>query len=93
VFVPYPYAADAHQEKNAAPLVKAGGAVVVRDADVSGERLAGELEGLLSSAERRQRMSAAMRAWSKPDAAERAADAIIALAKKKEHTVTKRLAA
>jgi UDP-N-acetylglucosamine--N-acetylmuramyl-(pentapeptide) pyrophosphoryl-undecaprenol N-acetylglucosamine transferase len=83
VLVPYPYAADAHQEHNAAPLVRAGGAVLVPDADVA-RRLVDELDALLSAPERRRAMAQAMRAWSKPDAAERAADAILALLKKKE---------
>lgn len=84
IFVPYPYAADDHQERNAAPLVKAGAAVLVRDAELSAARLVSELDGAFSSTERRRAMSEAMRAWSKPDAAERAAEAIVALAKKKE---------
>lgn len=84
IFVPYPYAADAHQESNAAPLVKAGAAVMVRDADLSAARLVAELDTTFESTERRRAMSEAMRAWSKPDAAERAADAIVALVKKKE---------
>jgi UDP-N-acetylglucosamine--N-acetylmuramyl-(pentapeptide) pyrophosphoryl-undecaprenol N-acetylglucosamine transferase len=94
VFVPYPFAADAHQERNAEPLVRAGGAVVVRDAEVGGERLAHEIGSLLAAPERRRAMADAMRAWSAPDAAERAADAILAVAKKKECAVTReRLAA
>lgn len=88
VFVPYPYAADDHQQSNAAPLVQTGGAVLVRDADLSGGALAAELESLLASSDRRERMSAAMRAWSRPDAADRAAEAILVLTKKKEHTLT-----
>ena len=84
IFVPYPYAADAHQELNAAPLVKAGAAVLVRDAELSAARLVAELDGPFSAPERRRAMSDAMRAWSKPDAAERAAHAILELAKKKE---------
>ncbi len=84
IFVPYPYAADAHQQGNAEPLVEAGGAVVVADSEVSGDRLERELDALLADKARRLRMSAAMRAWSKPDAADRAADAILAVAKKKE---------
>jgi hypothetical protein len=39
-------------------------------------------------------MAEAMRSWSAPDAAERAADAILAVAKKKERAITtERLAA
>jgi UDP-N-acetylglucosamine--N-acetylmuramyl-(pentapeptide) pyrophosphoryl-undecaprenol N-acetylglucosamine transferase len=84
IFVPYPYAADAHQESNAAPLVNAGAAVMVRDAELSAARLVAELDTTFESSERRHAMSEAMRAWSKPDAAERAADAIVGLVKKKE---------
>lgn len=94
VLVPYPYAADAHQESNAAPLVRAGGAIRVHNAELSDDRLTAELQALLAAPERRRAMSDAMRAWSKPDAADRAADAILALAKKKELTAeTTRLAA
>jgi UDP-N-acetylglucosamine--N-acetylmuramyl-(pentapeptide) pyrophosphoryl-undecaprenol N-acetylglucosamine transferase len=94
VLVPYPYAADAHQESNAAPLVRVGGAMLVHNADLSADRLTAELEALLAAPERRRTMGNAMRAWSKPDAAERAADAILALAKKKELTAqSPRLAA
>jgi UDP-N-acetylglucosamine--N-acetylmuramyl-(pentapeptide) pyrophosphoryl-undecaprenol N-acetylglucosamine transferase len=94
VFVPYPFAADAHQEHNAEPLVRAGGALIVRDAELTGERLAAAIDSLLAAPERRRAMAEAMRAWSTPDAADRAADAILEVAKKKECAVTtERLAA
>ncbi|HET6462260.1 MAG TPA: glycosyltransferase, partial [Candidatus Krumholzibacteria bacterium] len=84
IFVPYPFAADAHQEKNASPLVQAGGALVIADAELSGEVLTKALTGLLDDAPRRSAMSKAMRAWSKPNAAQDAAAAILEVAKKKE---------
>jgi UDP-N-acetylglucosamine--N-acetylmuramyl-(pentapeptide) pyrophosphoryl-undecaprenol N-acetylglucosamine transferase len=84
IFVPYPFAADAHQETNAAPLVKAGAAMVIRDADLNGEKLAATLEALLDDATGRSTMTKAMRAWSKPNAAADAARAILEIAKKKE---------
>jgi UDP-N-acetylglucosamine--N-acetylmuramyl-(pentapeptide) pyrophosphoryl-undecaprenol N-acetylglucosamine transferase len=84
IFVPYPYAADQHQQTNAAPLEKAGAALVIRDAELTGERLAQALAELLGDATRRTKMSNAMRAWSKPDAAAKAAEAILEIAKKKE---------
>lgn len=84
VFVPYPYAADAHQESNAAPLVRSGGALSIRDADLDGEMLAGVLVSLFGEPDRRRSMSGAMRAWSKPDAAADSARAILEIAKKKE---------
>lgn len=84
IFVPYPFAADAHQEKNAAPLVAAGGAMIIDDADLTGELLANTLGSLLDDAGQRSAMSKAMHAWSKPDAARDAAAAILEIAKKKE---------
>lgn len=84
IFVPYPFAADAHQESNAAPLEKAGAALVIRDAELTGARLVQALTGLVDNAPLRAAMSQAMRAWSKPDAAAKAAEAILGIAKKKE---------
>ena len=84
IFVPYPYAADAHQESNAAPLVDAGAALRVRDADLSGEALASMVASLVDAPEKRAAMAKAMRAWSRPDAAAESARAILEIAKKKE---------
>ncbi len=84
VFVPYPYAADDHQRRNAQPLVTAGAAEMVLDADLDGARLAQQLEAMLDRPERLAAMARAMRQWAKPDAAARAADAIVETAKKKE---------
>jgi len=88
IFVPYPFAADAHQESNAAPLVKAGAATVIRDADLDGEALAKTLSALLDDLSRRAAMAKAMHAWSKPDAAQDAARAILEVVKKKEPGAT-----
>jgi UDP-N-acetylglucosamine--N-acetylmuramyl-(pentapeptide) pyrophosphoryl-undecaprenol N-acetylglucosamine transferase len=83
IFVPYPYAADAHQESNAAPLVAAGAALSVRDAELSGPRLAATIESLLRSPERRASMSLAMREWARPNAAAEAARAVLEVAGRK----------
>jgi UDP-N-acetylglucosamine:LPS N-acetylglucosamine transferase len=64
--------------------VKAGAAMVIRDADLNGEKLAATLEALLDDATGRSTMTKAMRAWSKPNAAADAARAILEIAKKKE---------
>jgi UDP-N-acetylglucosamine--N-acetylmuramyl-(pentapeptide) pyrophosphoryl-undecaprenol N-acetylglucosamine transferase len=88
IFVPYPFAADDHQEKNASPLVEAGGALVIGDAELRGETLANTVALLLDDPSRRAAMSKAMRAWSKPDAAQDAARAILEVVKKKEPGAT-----
>ncbi len=84
IFVPYPFAADAHQQGNAAPLVHAGGATLMQDSDLGDGRLARAIESLVERPATLAVMADAMRAWSKPDAAARAADAIVDLLKKKE---------
>jgi len=83
IFVPYPHAADAHQESNAAPLVRAGAAIVIHDSELDGERLASGIAALIDRPERRAAMALAMRQWSKPNAAADSARAILDVVKKK----------
>ncbi len=82
LLVPFAAAADEHQKRNAEEMVRAGAAVMLEepDLDVSG-RLMGALAGLLSDPERLARMGAAARAQAHPDAAERIAGRLAALAK------------
>jgi len=46
LFIPYPFAADNHQEFNARALVDEGAAQMVIEKDLSGAELAGRLDGL-----------------------------------------------
>ncbi|MCH7549286.1 MAG: undecaprenyldiphospho-muramoylpentapeptide beta-N-acetylglucosaminyltransferase, partial [Candidatus Krumholzibacteriota bacterium] len=46
IFVPYPHAADQHQQRNVRELEQRNAAVVVADADLTGERLRDEIEAL-----------------------------------------------
>ncbi len=71
IVVPYPYATDDHQTRNAEALVTHGAAVLIPDAELDSERFAGELLGLLGDVGRRATMSAASRALGRLDAAER----------------------
>ena len=79
VLVPYPHATGNHQERNAEYFARAGGAVVVDDSDAA-LRVPPLVADLLADDARRQAMAAAMRAAAKPDAAERIADELVALA-------------
>jgi UDP-N-acetylglucosamine--N-acetylmuramyl-(pentapeptide) pyrophosphoryl-undecaprenol N-acetylglucosamine transferase len=70
VLVPYPYAAHAHQEENAEILTRAGAAVSIGDADLSGTALVEAVQALVGDARRRTAMAAASRTLGRPDAAE-----------------------
>lgn len=74
VLVPLPIATEDHQMSNARALVDAGGALVVRDAELDGPVLASMLDPLLSDRERRERMSAAVASMARPDAADQIAE-------------------
>jgi len=75
ILVPYRYAAEDHQTRNAAPLVTAGAAVVVPDASLDGETLARAIASVLDSPGRLAQMTACSRALGHRDAA----DAVLAL--------------
>lgn len=83
VFVPYPYHRDLHQEANAAPLVKAGAAVLAYDrldVAVNMKSIGEPLEALLSDGRIRDEMENALRARPQVDAADAIARGILGLA-------------
>lgn len=80
ILVPYPFAADDHQRRNAELLVAGGAAEMILDRDLTGERLAAGLSALFGDPARRARMAAAARALGRPDAAERVAAECLRLA-------------
>jgi UDP-N-acetylglucosamine:LPS N-acetylglucosamine transferase len=77
ILVPYPFAAYNHQEINAQNLAERGGAVSIRDAELTGERLSTELLRLGKDRETLIRMSANARRFARPDAAARIARSLI----------------
>jgi UDP-N-acetylglucosamine--N-acetylmuramyl-(pentapeptide) pyrophosphoryl-undecaprenol N-acetylglucosamine transferase len=80
IMVPYPFATEGHQMKNARAVETAGAAVVVPDEELTGERLADEIDELLNDRTRLALMAKRARALARPDAAERVAEAVLALA-------------
>ena len=80
VLVPYPFAADDHQRHNAAVLADAGGAVVVADAELTGDRLAAVLDPLLADPARLAAMRRALGVVARRDAARTIATDMIRLA-------------
>jgi UDP-N-acetylglucosamine--N-acetylmuramyl-(pentapeptide) pyrophosphoryl-undecaprenol N-acetylglucosamine transferase len=76
VLVPYPYAADDHQTRNAEAFVASGGAVMVQERDLDADRLAGLISGLLDDDGRLATMSRGMRRLSHDDAAGEIVDVV-----------------
>lgn len=70
ILIPFPQATDDHQRANARTLEAAGAAVMVDQADLTGERLAAELRALLTDDDRRLAMATRARGLARPDAAE-----------------------
>jgi UDP-N-acetylglucosamine--N-acetylmuramyl-(pentapeptide) pyrophosphoryl-undecaprenol N-acetylglucosamine transferase len=73
VLVPFPFAADDHQTRNAEAMERGGAARLVRDGEMNGERLFG-IARELSGGSELERMGDAARRFAKPGAAARAAD-------------------
>jgi UDP-N-acetylglucosamine--N-acetylmuramyl-(pentapeptide) pyrophosphoryl-undecaprenol N-acetylglucosamine transferase len=69
VLIPYPYATANHQAANAEYMEKAGAAVVISDAELTGPRLAHEVGRLLADPTRLQAMARASAGLAHPEAA------------------------
>ena len=80
VLIPYPYAAENHQEHNAKALEEAGAARMILNRELTPERLSSVLTELLSEPEKLQQMAAASRQMGRPQAARTIADMVIGLA-------------
>lgn len=70
ILIPYPYAADNHQEKNGDYYVRGGGAIQFVQKNLTAEKLESAISALLRDPEKREKMSLAMKKLSYPDAAE-----------------------
>jgi len=81
LLVPFPYAADQHQLRNAETLARAGAALMVLDREMDGARLYREVAALAADPDRLERMSRAVRGFARRDAARQAAEALEAAAR------------
>lgn len=80
VLVPFPYATDDHQSRNAAHMAAARAAIVLPEGGLDPERLKAELTRLTADRAALTRMAEAARGTARHGAAERLADACIELA-------------
>lgn len=69
VLVPYSFAAGDHQTANARALADSGAAVLIPNAELSGEKVAELIAGLMDAPARLARMEAAAAALGRPQAA------------------------
>jgi UDP-N-acetylglucosamine--N-acetylmuramyl-(pentapeptide) pyrophosphoryl-undecaprenol N-acetylglucosamine transferase len=81
IAIPYPHAAEGHQEVNARLHERAGAAVVMLDRELGGERLAGLLNRLRADPAALRKMAESSRALGRPDAAAQVADLVAAAGK------------
>ncbi len=80
ILVPFPFAADDHQLRNAEAMVRAGAARLVLDREMNGQRLFDEVLALASAPQTLQSMSRNAKAVARPGAASRAAHVLEKLA-------------
>jgi UDP-N-acetylglucosamine--N-acetylmuramyl-(pentapeptide) pyrophosphoryl-undecaprenol N-acetylglucosamine transferase len=80
ILVPLPTATDDHQRRNAEVIARRGGAEVIEEHELTGERLADLVLALTQDGQRRADMSRAIRSFARPDAALRIADRVWELA-------------
>jgi UDP-N-acetylglucosamine--N-acetylmuramyl-(pentapeptide) pyrophosphoryl-undecaprenol N-acetylglucosamine transferase len=83
ILVPFPFAADEHQRKNAEALVAARAGRMVPDQEMNGERLFREVESLRDAPQELATMRANVRQFASPGAATRAADVLEEAARSK----------
>jgi len=70
IFIPFPFAADDHQSKNARALSDAGAAEIISETDLNGKMLAEKIEYFAGHSEELNKMASAAKKFSRPDAAE-----------------------
>lgn len=77
ILIPYPYAANQHQEINALSLVKAGGAEMVRQSDLTGKVLAHILMKYMNDPAALEDMGRRARSMARRDAAKTIVDQLV----------------
>ncbi len=81
ILIPFPYAADNHQEVNGRYLVEAGGGIMFRQADLSGEKLGQEITRILVDEKLRLEMAQNSGRIARPGATETIVAACVGLLK------------
>jgi UDP-N-acetylglucosamine--N-acetylmuramyl-(pentapeptide) pyrophosphoryl-undecaprenol N-acetylglucosamine transferase len=81
LLIPYPHASADHQTTNAAWMADAGAAVVIRDEDLTAERLRDEVRAIVETPGRLTQMAAVSASLARPEAAADIAAEVLAAAR------------
>ena len=79
ILIPFPYAADNHQEHNAQSMVDAGASLMIKESELSGKGLAEQVISLMENKERRTQMEKAACEMGRPESAREVIDACVEL--------------
>lgn len=82
LLVPYPFASNDHQTENAKYIVESGGAIMVTNDELSGERISDVIMNFMEHPERLTEMAGVMKKLSRPRAATEIVDECYKLAVK-----------
>lgn len=83
ILVPYPYAADNHQELNARAMVDAGAALMLVERNLDGRRLADAIVSIASDRPRLEKMEQAASRVGRPEAAREIVDACVEMVERR----------
>ncbi|MBU1568532.1 MAG: undecaprenyldiphospho-muramoylpentapeptide beta-N-acetylglucosaminyltransferase [Proteobacteria bacterium] len=83
ILIPYPFAADNHQEKNGNHYAAGGGAIVLRQSELTFEKLAEDIAQLIYDENKLITMGMAMKKLAFPDAAEKIVECCLQVMKMK----------
>lgn len=81
LLIPFPGAADNHQERNALALVEQGAGVMVQEGDLASGKLERLLTGFVQNPEALDNMAARARSLGRPEAADSVAERLVLLAR------------
>jgi UDP-N-acetylglucosamine--N-acetylmuramyl-(pentapeptide) pyrophosphoryl-undecaprenol N-acetylglucosamine transferase len=84
IFVPFPFATDDHQTRNAEALVAAGAALMIPQVELSAARLADTITGCMQDRQGLRIMAEKARELGRPEAAETIVDDLYDLMSRKE---------
>ncbi len=82
ILIPYPYAAENHQQLNAEIFARAGAATLLKEADTTGETLSAVIRNLTGDSGQLQTMAGRCRGLLPDDAAERVATMVEQISEK-----------